>query len=188
MPRRKPETADQQSQAQDPNSINNETMTQAPAAATTEAKNIIAVGNKLVGKELLDHAAKYAGQPIDQVAKECGYYKEITNRETGESRTNILGQDFMAAMFKAQSGIEFAPPTRAYSRRSNRPPVVKVGGNGNIVIGNRYSSIAGFNPASKVQIEAIEGKITITAGTSADDEGAEPQGAEPEIDQDDLDI
>lgn len=156
-------------------------MTQAPAAPETkETKNIIVKGEQLQGKALLEKSASMAGKPIDEVAKECGYWRETTNRETGESRTVTLTSDFMAAMLKAQSGVEFAPPTRAYSRRTNRAPVVTVGGNGNIVVGNRYSSVAAFAPGSKVRVDAVEGKITIIAYVPAE--------GEEDAEQDDLDL
>jgi hypothetical protein len=145
-----------------------ETPTKAPS------KNKVVKGEFLEGKALLDKSKSMTGSPIDEVAKACGYYKEVTNTETGEVKVSPLTTDFMAAMLKAQSGVEFAPPARVYSRRTSRPPTVTVGGNGNIVVGNRYSSVAGFAPSSKVQVEATEGKIVITYFADAAEEGAEP--------------
>lgn len=183
LPRRKTETSPSEPQTLSQPKTQNEIVTQAPAATaeTKEPKNIIVKGEQLQGKALLEKSASMSGKPIDEVAKECGYWRETTSRETGESRTVTLTSDFMAAMLKAQSGVEFAPPTRAYSRRTNRAPVVTVGGNGNIVVGNRYSSVAGFGPTSKVRVEAAEGKITIIAYIPA--EGEEDGG-----EQDDLDL
>jgi hypothetical protein len=164
-------------------------VTQATIEAPTEkeTKNITVKGEQLEGQALLAKTAEFTGKPIDEVAKACGYYKEVTSRETGETKTTVFTQDFMAAMIKAQTGIEFAAPVRAYSRRTNRAPVVTVGGNGNIVIGNRYSSVAGFLAATKVKVEAVEGQITVTAyegGEDDEDEGDEGEEGE----QDELDL
>jgi hypothetical protein len=191
VPRRKTEPASGVPQTQTPAQTDTKTVVatavkEAPAAeAKAEPKNITVKGEQLAGKALLDRSLSVAGKPIDEVARACGFYKEVTNRETGETKVTILTTDFMAAMLKAQSGIEFAPPARSYSRRTNRAPVVTVGGNGNIVIGNRYSSVAGFGPASKVHVEAVEGKITITVY-----EGTEDEEVDNEIDEegDDLDL
>lgn len=162
------------------------TETQAPAETKAEPKNITKKGEQLQGEALLDMSLSVAGKPIDEVARACGFYKEVTNRESGETKVTILTTEFMAAMLKAQSGIEFAPPARSHSRRTNRAPVVTVGGNGNIVIGNRYSSVAGFGPASKVHVEAVEGKITITVYEGAED-ADDDNGGEAE-EADDLDL
>lgn len=80
----------------------------------------------------------------------------------------------MAALLQAQ-GITMAPPTRPYSSRSNRAPVVTVGGNGIIVVGNRYSSVAGFDPGTKIQVTTEAGKIILTAAA------VEPAQAETEV-------
>jgi len=188
VPRRKAETATAEPQTPTPVQPATETVTQATTEAPTEkeTKNITVKGEPLEGQALLAKTTEFTGKPIDEVAKACGYYKEVTSRETGETKTTVFTQDFMAAMIKAQTGIEFAAPVRAYSRRTNRAPVVTVGGNGNIVIGNRYSSVAGFLAATKVQVEAVEGKIIVTAYEGSEEE--ELEEGEEEGEQDDLDL
>lgn len=173
MPRKSPQT-------QDPAVSTENQMTQAEATKTPKKSTVL--GDRLTGQELVTKAGALIGQPIDIVAKECGYYKQITDNETGEVSVRVLREDFTAAMLKAQTGMEFAPPTRPYSRRTSRSPLLTVGGNGNIVVGNRYSSIAEFVPGGKVKVEAVKGKITITVN---DDEDA---SAEAEDEQDDLDL
>ena len=61
------------------------------------------------------------------------------------------------------NGIELAPATRTYAPRKNRAPVVKLGKNGNIVVGGRHSAVAGFEPGSKVKVESEPGRIIIVA-------------------------
>jgi hypothetical protein len=188
VPRRKAEPATAEPQTPTPAQPATETVTQATVEAPTEkeTKNITVKGEQLEGQVLLAKTKEFTGKPIDEVAKACGFYKEVTSRETGETKTTVFTQDFMAAMIKAQTGIEFAAPVRAYSRRTNRAPVVTVGGNGNIVIGNRYSSVAGFLAATKVKVEAVEGKITVTAYEGGEDDDLED--GEDETEQDELDL
>ncbi len=188
MPRRKAEPATAEPQTPTPAQPATETVTQATVEAPTEkeTKNITVKGEQLEGQVLLAKTKEFTGKPIDEVAKACGFYKEVTSRETGETKTTVFTQDFMAAMIKAQTGIEFAAPVRAYSRRTNRAPVVTVGGNGNIVIGNRYSSVAGFLAATKVKVEAVEGKITVTDYEGGEDDDLED--GEDETEQDELDL
>lgn len=168
MPRKSPQT-------EDPSVPTENQMTQAEATKTPKKSTVF--GDKLTGQELVTKAGGLIGQPIDIVAKECGYYKQITDNETGEVTVRVLREDFTAAMLKAQTGMEFAPPTRPYSRRTSRSPLLTVGGNGNIVVGNRYSSIAEFVPGGKVKVEAVKGKITITVN----------DGEEEAIEEDDQD-
>ncbi|MGA1024628.1 MAG: hypothetical protein ACO3S8_08105, partial [Aquiluna sp.] len=86
------------------------------------------------------------GSPSDTVAQACGYFTEITTVATGEVQIRVSAQDesaFWQALIAAQGGIKLAPPVRTV-RRSGRASIIKIGKTGNIVVGGRYTSIAGF--------------------------------------------
>lgn len=113
--------------------------------------------------------AQMEGQTLDVVARACGFYTEITNVATGEVEIRVTSKDeleFMKSSLEAQSGIRLARPARPY-RRTNRSPVIKIGKNGNIVVGGRHTTIAGFpfgdDVDSRVYVESEPGRITITA-------------------------
>lgn len=131
--------------------------------ATTSKK-----GTPVSAAELLQIASRMEGAPYDQVAHECGYYTETTTTATGEVEVRVTSADtfaFMQALLAAQ-GTKLAAPARS-NRRTNRSPIIKIGKTGNIVVGGRYTSIAGFpfgeDVVSKVRVEAEKGKITIFA-------------------------
>lgn len=113
------------------------------------------------------------GAPTDKIAHACGYFTEATTTATGEADIRVTAADnsaFMLALLAAQ-GTVLTPPARS-SRRSNRQPIIKIGKNGNIVVGSRYSVVAGFefgeNLDTRVRVEAEKGKITIFAADPAD--------------------
>jgi hypothetical protein len=79
------------------------------------------------------------------------------------------------------------------NRRSNRQPIIKIGKTGNIVVGGRYTAIAGFpfgeELDSRVRVEAEKGKITIFAadpGEYATEDLADLDGVEEEDSELDL--
>lgn len=132
-------------------------------AATSSKK-----GTPVASSELLKITSQMEGAPSDQVAHACGYYTEVTTTATGEVDVRVTSADtfaFMQALLAAQ-GTNLAPPVRS-NRRSNRQPIIKIGKNGNIVVGGRYTTIAGFpfgeELDSRVRVEAVKGKITIFA-------------------------
>lgn len=142
-----------------------EATTETKTAATSRKK-----GTPLPGNEIKAKMVEMTGQPIDLIAKACGFYTEITNNATGEVEIRVTEKDqneFLRVSFEVQAGIKLAAPARPY-RRTNRSPVVKIGKIGNIVVGGRHTSIAGFafgeDVDSYVNIDAEPGKITITAG------------------------
>jgi hypothetical protein len=158
--------------------------TQVEAKASTTVNGV-----RLVGAELQAKSDELKGAPIDQVAFACGYYKEVTDTETGEKKVTIYDREYMQALLAAD-GRSFAPAVKTRARRINRKPTVKVGKNGNIVVGGRYSDIAGFLPPEDgefhVLIAAEAGKIVITAYQPEEGESMESEA--PESDTDDLDL
>lgn len=137
--------------------------TEKKVAAKTSKK-----GTPVSAAVLLETVAQMEGQPADKIAHACGYFTETTVTATGETDVRVTNADqhaFMAALVAAQ-GISIAPPVRT-NRRSSRLPIIKIGKNGAIVVGGRYTTVAGFpfgeNMDSRVRIEAEAGKITITA-------------------------
>ena len=125
-------------------------------------------GTPVAPSELLDIASRMDGEPSDKVAHACGYFTEVTTTATGEVDVRVTSADtfpFMQALMAAQ-GTNLAPPVRS-NRRSNRQPIIKIGKTGNIVVGGRYTTIAGFpfggELDSRVRVEAEKGKITIFA-------------------------
>lgn len=187
MPRRKAAT-EEVVETPVPDTSTTEQMSEAPAAtekATTRVK-----GTPLPADQIKAKMTEMEGQPLDAVAKACGFYTEITDNATGavEIRVTQTDQlDFMKASFEATNGVKFAPPARPY-RRTNRSPVVKIGKTGNIVVGGRHTSIAGFpfgdDVDSYVKIEAAPGQIIITAGVK---EVAEQAEVDLDIDVEDDD-
>ena len=125
-------------------------------------------GTPVAPSELLKTTSQMEGAPSDQVAHACGYYTEVTTTATGDVDIRVTSADtfaFMQALLAAQ-GTNLAPPVRS-NRRSNRQPIIKIGKTGNIVVGGRYTTIAGFpfggELDSRVRVEAEKGKITIFA-------------------------
>lgn len=158
------------------------------APATSRKK-----GTPVSAAEIKRIMSEMEGSTIDAIAKACGYYTEITNNATGEVEIRVTRADqdeWMRASLEAQSGVKLAPPVRPY-RRTNRSPVVKIGKTGNIVVGGRHTSIAGFpfgeDVDSYVKIEAEQGRIVITAGVKEVEESDELDGID-DIDQSELDV
>lgn len=130
-------------------------------------------GTPVPSSELLQIVSKLEGSPPDQIAHACGYYTEITTIATGDVEFRVTTADmfaFMQAILAAQ-GTKIAIPVRSH-RRTNRAQVIKIGKTGNIVVGGRYTTIAGFpfgeNVESRVRVEAEKGKITIFAASPSD--------------------
>ncbi len=143
-------------------------------------------GTPVAPAELLKITSQMEGAPSDQVAHACGYYTEVTTTATGEVDVRVTSADtfaFMQALL-ATKGTNLAPPVRS-NRRSNREPIIKIGKTGNIVVGGRYTSLAGFpfgeDIDSRVRVEAEKGKITIFAAAP------EEYASEGQADLDGLD-
>lgn len=151
--------------------------TEAPEAGKTKVK-----GDRLKGQALLDYVSAHKDDPIEELLFATGYYTLVTDNETGETQTRYHKPAFFVSMTEASTG--FAPPStrRPYTSRRGRQPVITVGKNGNCVVGGRHSSIAGFDPGSKVQVEAEAGKIILTPFSG--DPGAIEEGG----DDDDMDL
>ena len=185
MPRRKA-AAEELAEAPISDTSTTEQMSEAPAAiekAVTRVK-----GTPLPPEQIREKMTEMEGQPLDLVAKECGFYTEITDNATGSVEIRVTSADqleFLKASFEAKNGVKFAAPARPY-RRTNRSPVVKIGKTGNIVVGGRHTSIAGFpfgeDVDSYVKIEASAGQIVITAGVK---EVAEQAEVDLDVDGDD---
>ena len=149
-------------------------------------------GTPVSASELQAIVSSMQGATADKLAQECGYYTETTTTATGEVEIRVTAQDqqnFMIALVASQ-GLAIAPPARS-SRRTSRQPIIKIGKTGNIVVGGRYTTIAGFefgeDMDSRVRVEAVKGQITITAASpdeyasSEDDsdlDGIEEEGSE----------
>lgn len=181
MPRRKPTTEETDL---DPTTDSAEMSTEvleAPETLETEAaaKPIKEKGERLSGDELLAYVRENKGNPIDEVIFGAGFYTKTTDPETGESKTTLHKPQFYEAIAVA-NGFELAPAKRAFTARKGRKPIVTVVKNGNIVVGGRHGSVAGFAPGSKVKVEAEFGRIVLTP--MADDEAGEAEG------DDDLDL
>jgi hypothetical protein len=136
--------------------------------------------------------AEMEGQAYDAVARACGFYTEVTNVATGEVEVRVTTKDeleFMKASLEAQSGIRLARPTRPH-RRTNRSPVITIGKTGNIVVGGRHTTIAGFpfgeGVEFKVHVESEPGRIVITAANSVSPEQLDFEDPD-ETELDDLD-
>jgi len=155
----------------------------APQTEINEGAKIVRVrGEKKVGQELLDFVKANEGMPVEDLAFNAGYYTKTTNVETGETNTTPHKTEFFKAVTEASTGIPFTSVKRAYSSRKGRAPVITVGKLGNCVVGARHSSVAGFEPGSKVHVTSEAGKIVLTpyeggAGDEIDAEG-----------EDDLDL
>jgi hypothetical protein len=149
--------------------------------AEASAKTVRVRGEKKVGQELLDFVKENEGMPVEELAFNAGYYTKTTDVETGETTTTPHKTEFFKAVTEASTGIAFPATKRAYSSRKGRAPVITVGKLGNCVVGARHSSVAGFDPGSKVQVTSEAGKIVLTPyeGTDA------PEAASEE---DDLDL
>lgn len=154
-------------------------------------------GTPVSAAELQAIVSRMQGETADKLAQACGYYTEITTTATGEVEVRVTAQDqqnFMIALVASQ-GLAIAPPARS-NRRSNRQPIIKIGKIGNIVIGGRYTTIAGFafgeDVDSRVRVEAVKGKITITAASpeeyasSGDEDDSDLDGIDSE--ESELDI
>lgn len=166
-----------------PIETDSEMSTEAVAPEATEApkSNKVKVGGeRKAGQELLDYVQANQGVAGDELAFGAGYYTKITDAETGETQTRIHKNEFFKALTEASTGIVIPSARRAYSSRKGRAPIVTVGKTGNCVVGARHSAIAGFEPGSKVQVTAEEGKIVLTPLDGA--EAAEAEG------DDDLDL
>ena len=163
-------------------------------ATTTEKKQPAKTSKKgtpVSPQELMEITSKMEGSPSDVIAQACGYFTEITTTATGEVEVRVTVEDnfaFMQALLAAQ-GTKLAPPVRP-SRRTSRQPIIKIGKTGNIVVGSRYTTVAGFpfgeDVESKVRVEAEAGKITIFAAPAED--YATEEGEEPEDEGSDLDF
>jgi hypothetical protein len=135
---------------------------------TDEAKASVVVvkGERKTGQELLDFAKANKDQPLDDVIYNAGYYTKKTNVETEEVRVTLHKPQFWASVSAASNPeLAFAPPKRAFSTRAGRKPVVTVVKNGNVVVGNRHSTIAGFEPGAQVHVQSEPGRIILTAYT-----------------------
>lgn len=144
------------------------------------AKTVRVRGEKKVGQELLDFVKENEGMPVEELAFNAGYYTKTTNVETGETTTTPHKTEFFKAVTEASTGIPFVSAKRAYSSRKGRAPVITVGKLGNCVVGARHSSVAGFEPGSKVQVASEAGKIVLTPYEGGD--------ADVASDEDDLDL
>lgn len=142
------------------------------APEATDTKVVKVKGERLAGQELLDYVSENKANPIDEVIRGAGFYTKTTDVETNETKVTLHKPQFFLALQAAQ-GLEFAPAKRTYTARKNRAPVVTVVKNGNIVVGSRYSTVAGFEPGTKVAVSAEHGQIILTPYT---EEGGEGEG------------
>ena len=153
---------------------------EAPATEEGKTKLIVFKGERKTGQELLDFAKANKEQPLDDVIYNAGYYTRKTNPETEEVKVTLHKPQFWAAVSAASNpDLEFAPPKRAYSARAGRKPVVTVVKNGNIVVGSRHSTVAGFEPGAQVHVQSEPGRIILTPHEDAEDAA---EGADDDLD------
>lgn len=153
----------------------------ATAKEVNSAKLVRVRGEKKTGQELLDFVKANEGMPVEDLAFNAGYYTKATNAETGETTTTPHKSEFFKAVTEASTGIGFTSTKRTYSTRKGRAPVITVGKLGNCVVGARHSSVAGFEPGSKVSVSSEAGRIVLTPY-----EGSEPAENADAEDEDDL--
>lgn len=186
MPRRK-NAADAAAETTETTNQMTETVEKKAPAKTSKK------GTPVSAAELLQIVSKLEGSPADKVAQAAGYYTEYTTVATGDVDVRVTPDDqfrFMQALLAAQGGPSIAAPVRS-SRRSNRQPIIKIGKTGNIVVGGRYTSIAGFafgeDLDSRVRVEAEAGRITIYAA-SPEEYAADDQDGADDLDDDSSDL
>lgn len=167
------ETADSQTTTEQPTNQMTEATTQKAHATTTKK------GTPVPADQILVIMTEMEGQPADVVAQACGYFTEVTNNATGDVEIRVTAADnsaFLLAAMNAKGGPVISAPVRS-NRRTNRSPIVKIGKLGNIVVGGRHTSIAGFpfgeEVDSRVRIESEPGKITIYAAAPSEYESQE---------------
>jgi hypothetical protein len=157
-----------------------EMSTETIEAPADKAKLIAVKGERKTGQELLDFAKANKDQPLDDVIYNAGYYTKKTNPETEEVKVTLHKPQFWAAISAASNpDLGFAPTKRAYSARAGRKPVVTVVKNGNIVVGSRHSTIAGFEPGAQVHVQSEAGRIILTPYM---DEAGAAEEAEDDLD------
>jgi hypothetical protein len=144
---------------------------EAPETQATETATVVK-GERMTGQALLDFVVANRERPVNELVYEAGYYTKRIDAETGEEKISYHKPAFHEAINRA-NGIELAPATRTYAPRKNRAPVVKLGKNGNIVVGGRHSTVAGFEPGSKVKVESEPGRITIVMWADEDDDASD---------------
>ena len=183
MPRRKAEATAVLDHETDTTEMSTE-LIEATTEEAAKVKMVTVKGERLTGQELLDFAKQHKGEPVDDIIYGAGYYTKKTNPETEEVSVTVHKTQFWAAISAASNpDLDFAPPKRAYSARAGRKPVVTVVKNGNIVVGARHSTIAGFEPGAQVHVASEAGQIVLTPYT---DDGA---GTATEEDAgDDMDL
>lgn len=179
MPRRKNTAAEAET-------IDTTEMTEATIEKKAPVKTL-KKGTPVGPEKLMQITSEMEGNPSDVIAQACGYYTEITTTATGDVDIRVTVEDnfaFMQALLAAQ-GTKLAPPARP-SRRTSRQPIIKIGKTGNIVVGGRYTTIAGFpfgeGVESKVRVEAVQGKITILAAPAEDYSSVEADEDESDLD------
>ena len=151
-------------------------------------------GAPVSSAELLQITSEMEGAPSDQIAHACGFFTEVTTTATGEVDVRVTAADtfaFMQALLAAQ-GTFLAPPVRS-NRRNNRQPIIKIGKNGNIVVGSRYTTVAGFEFGKdldvRVRVQAEKGRITITAADPSEYASEGQDGHEPgDVDEDESEL
>lgn len=167
-----------------------EDMTEATTETTTETTEgkkkpakTREVGTRLTGEELLAYTDTNApaGKTAEELALGAGYYTKLTDTETGATNTKIHAAEYCKAVAEASRGITIAPSKRTYSPRRNRAQLITVGGTGNCVVGVRYTSVAGFQPGSKVSVTVEDGRVILAPATDAS-EAAEGASGDEDMD------
>jgi hypothetical protein len=143
----------------------------ATAEASKAAKTRVS-GERKVGKDLLQYVQENQGLPGEELALGAGYFTNLTDNETGELSTRIHKNEFFKAVTEASTGIVIPAAKRAYTSRRGRAPIITVGKTGNCVVGARHSAVAGFEPGSKVQVTAEQGRIILEVGDASEVEAA----------------
>lgn len=148
--------------------------TETAAVDTSKAASKTRVtGERKVGQDLLQYVQENQGIPGEELALGAGYFTNLTDNETGEVSTRIHKNEFFKAVTEASTGIVIPAAKRAYTSRRGRAPIITVSKTtGNCVVGARHTAIAGFEPGSKVQVTAEQGRIILEAGDSPEVETA----------------
>jgi hypothetical protein len=115
----------------------------------------------LTGKELLAKVkeAGVAGASRSAQAEACGYVRTVQKGETAGSQV-VDTHAFLSALAEA-NGFTFGNGTRGFKGNG----MLKVNGNGQVIVGPSYLKKLGIEPGTVVTVEAVEeaGELVLAA-------------------------
>jgi hypothetical protein len=138
---------------------------------------------RLTGPELLAYAQDNEGQPIDDLIKGAGYYREVTG-EDGDVKIQINRQPFWQALAIAQGIVKVSAARTVSSGGKTRARKYRVKSNdksGNIVITGGYLEEIGGRPGEYFRLEIVEDTGELVVIRENGDEEAKPATSAPEL-------